>query len=53
MVIGRHFCGERDRLTNQKDMNTIELALVVVAAAGLMLWRGVAMYRYAFRRHDL
>jgi hypothetical protein len=34
-------------------MQTLELALVVAAAAGLALWRGIAMYRQTFRRRNL
>ena len=34
-------------------MKTLELAVVIVAAAGLALWRGVAMYRYTFKKKDL
>jgi len=34
-------------------MKTLELALVVAAAAGLAIWRGVAMYRQTFRRKNL
>jgi len=34
-------------------MKAIELALVLVAAAGLVIWRGVALYRYGFRKRNL
>jgi hypothetical protein len=34
-------------------MKTLELALVIVAAVGLMFWRGVSMYRYGLRRKAL
>ena len=34
-------------------MKAIELALVVVGAAGLAVWRGVSIYRYAFRKKNL
>jgi hypothetical protein len=34
-------------------MKTLELALVLTAAAVLALWRGVAIYRQTFRRKDL
>jgi hypothetical protein len=31
-------------------MNTVELSLVIVAAVGLAIWRGVAMYHQTFPR---
>ena len=34
-------------------MRTLELVLVVVAAAALALWRAIAMYRITFRRRNL
>lgn len=34
-------------------MRLVELTVVIVAAAGLVLWRGVAMYRQTFHRKDL
>lgn len=34
-------------------MRFIELAIIVVAAAGLTLWRGLALYRQTFRRNHL
>jgi hypothetical protein len=34
-------------------MKAIELSLILVAAAGLAMWRGVALYRYAFRKKRL
>jgi hypothetical protein len=34
-------------------MKIFELALVIAAAAGLVLWRGVSMYRYGLRRKNL
>jgi hypothetical protein len=34
-------------------MKTLELMLVIIAAAGLAVWRGVAMYRYSFKRKSL
>jgi type IV secretory pathway VirB2 component (pilin) len=34
-------------------MRIIQLAVVIVAAAGLALWRGVAMYRQTFHRKNL
>jgi hypothetical protein len=34
-------------------MRTIELTIVFAAAAGLAIWRGVAMYRYSFKKKDL
>jgi hypothetical protein len=34
-------------------MKTLELVLIIVAAAGLVFWRGVSMYRYGLRRKDL
>jgi hypothetical protein len=29
------------------------LILIVAAAGGLAIWRGVAMYRYTFHKRDL
>jgi hypothetical protein len=34
-------------------MKTLELMLVMIVAAGLAVWRGVAMYRYSFKRKNL
>jgi len=34
-------------------MRTAEIVAVLVAAAALVLWRGVAIYRYTFRRKNL
>jgi len=34
-------------------MTTLALILVIAAAAALAVWRGVAMYRYAFKKKDL
>jgi hypothetical protein len=34
-------------------MKVLELSLVIAAAAALVGWRAWAMYRQAFRRHDL
>ena len=34
-------------------MKAFELVLVFVAAAGLAAWRGVALYRYTFRKRRL
>jgi hypothetical protein len=34
-------------------MKTLELALIFAAAAGLTLWRGIAMYRQTFRRNNI
>ncbi len=34
-------------------MQGLELALVIVAAAALVIWRGTAMYKQTFRRKDL
>ena len=34
-------------------MKTIELVLVIAAAAGLTIWRGVALYRTGLRRRNL
>jgi hypothetical protein len=34
-------------------MKTLELALVIAAAVALALWRGVAMFNYAFRKKNL
>ena len=31
-------------------MNTFELALVVLGAAVLVIWRGVAMYQQTFKK---
>lgn len=34
-------------------MRFVELTLIIAAAAGFALWRGVAMYRQAFQRKSL
>ena len=34
-------------------MRTLELTIVIAAAAGLAIWRGIAMYRYSFKKKDL
>ena len=34
-------------------MKIIEFAFVVAAAAGVAIWRGVAVYRYGFHKKDL
>jgi hypothetical protein len=34
-------------------MKILELVLVMLAAAGLAVWRGVAMYKYTFKRKNL
>jgi hypothetical protein len=34
-------------------MKTLDLALVIIAAAALAIWRGVALYRYTFKRENL
>jgi hypothetical protein len=34
-------------------MKILELVLVFAAATGLVLWRGLAMYRATFKRHKL
>ena len=34
-------------------MKTLELVLVLVAAAGLVLWRGFTLYRYGFHKKGL
>ncbi len=34
-------------------MRTFELVVVIAAAVGLALWRGVAMYRQTFHRKHL
>jgi hypothetical protein len=34
-------------------MKLIALILVLSAVAVLVIWRGVAMYQYAFKRRDL
>jgi hypothetical protein len=34
-------------------MRFVELIVVMVAAAALVLWRGVAIYRQTFQRKDL
>jgi hypothetical protein len=34
-------------------MKALELVLVMIAAAGLAVWRGVAMYKYTFKRKSL
>jgi hypothetical protein len=35
------------------NMKTLELAVVLAAAAVLAIWRGIAMYRQTFRRKNL
>jgi hypothetical protein len=34
-------------------MRVIEVVLIIAAAGGLAVWRGVAMYRQTFRRKHL
>jgi hypothetical protein len=34
-------------------MKTLELAVIGAAAVGLAIWRGIALYRVAFRKHRL
>jgi hypothetical protein len=34
-------------------MRTVELLVVIAAAAALAIWRGAAMYRSAFKKRDL
>jgi hypothetical protein len=34
-------------------MRTLQFAIVLVATAGLTLWRGVALYRQTFHRKQL
>lgn len=34
-------------------MKILELTLVIVAAAALTVWRGVALYRQTFRKKEL
>jgi hypothetical protein len=34
-------------------MRTVELLVVIAAAAALAIWRGAAMYRDAFKKRDL
>jgi hypothetical protein len=34
-------------------LKTLELALVVIAAVALAVWRGVALYQQTFRRKGL
>jgi hypothetical protein len=41
---------ERQKVRN---MRTLELTIVIAAAAALAIWRGVAMYRYSFKKKDL
>jgi hypothetical protein len=35
------------------DSNLIGLALVMIVAIGLAIWRGIALYRYAFKKKHL
>jgi hypothetical protein len=37
----------------EAPMRIIELSIVLVAAAGLAIWRGVAMYRQTLNRRNL
>jgi len=34
-------------------MGSIAFALIVAAAVPLIIWRGVALYNYAFHKKDL
>jgi hypothetical protein len=34
-------------------MQMIALALIVAAATGLAVWRGVALFKYGFRKRNL
>jgi len=34
-------------------MGSIALALIVVAAVTLIVWRGIALYNYGFHKKDL
>jgi hypothetical protein len=34
-------------------MNLIALIVIAAAAAGLIVWRGIALHRYAFHKKDL
>jgi hypothetical protein len=34
-------------------MKTLELTLVVLGAVAFAIWRGVAIYQYAFKRKNL
>jgi hypothetical protein len=34
-------------------MNVVLLALIIVAAVALAIWRGIAFWNYAFHKKDL
>jgi len=34
-------------------MKTLELAVVIIGAAALVVWRGIATYRYTFKKKNL
>jgi hypothetical protein len=34
-------------------MGSLVLALIVTAAVGLIIWRGIALYRYGLRKKNL
>jgi hypothetical protein len=34
-------------------MGSIGLALIVVAAVAVIVWRGIALYNYGFHKKDL
>jgi len=53
-VAYRRVEADSGKVVGEKDaMRSIELTLVIVAAAGLALWRGLAMYRQTFQRNRL
>ena len=41
------------RRGEMEAMKLIGLTLVIVAAVALAIWRGIAMYAYAFHKKDL
>jgi hypothetical protein len=44
---------DRGRLLAEERMQIVGLALVVLAAAGVVAWRAVSLYRYTFHKDQL
>ena len=50
----RHACDtEHAENQGEETMKLIALAGVAIAAALGLIWRGIALYRYAFHKKDL
>jgi hypothetical protein len=45
--------GLRVAVRSEVVLKTITLVPIIVAAVVLAVWRGVALYRYAFHKKDL